>query len=277
MPPPRLRFLARQVAELAKLAYSVSGLGADRRTRLQILALGMALPFKRRLGGLRERQVKLRLRTLGRELPFTVVDRADYVILDEVLVDGAYEIPEVTEPRTILDLGANVGASVAFFALRYPEAKIYACEPSPAVFDRLETNVGALEGVTLRRTAVADHSGTLAFRVSDESLMSSLDPRTPGREVAVEARTLDDLLSELGVSELDLLKIDVEGAEYGVLSTFSGLERTRAVVGEVHLDLMEQDLDEFFALFDGFEVRKRRMPLPDIPGADRWTFEAVRR
>ena len=106
--------------------------------------------------------------------------------------------------------------------------------------------------------------------------MSSLDLSGPGRVVTVETRTLDDLMADFSLDELDLLKIDIEGAEFEVLRSFSGLDRTHAVVGEVHLDLMEQSLDEFFALLDGFEIRKRQMALPDLPGADRWLFEAVR-
>ncbi|MDQ3767104.1 MAG: FkbM family methyltransferase [Actinomycetota bacterium] len=271
-----LHSLGRQVAEVFRLARRVSRLGADGRARALILVLGLSLPIKRRISFLRPRGVRLRLRKLGQELSFTVADRADYVILDEVLVAEAYDLPELREPRAIVDLGANVGASVAFFHLRYPQAIILACEPSPAVFSRLQQNVGAMKNVSLRRTAVTDRNGSLPFRVSDESLMSSLDLSGPGRVVTVEARTLDDLMVDLSLDELDLLKIDIEGAEFDVLRSFSGLDRTRAVVGEVHLDLMEQSLDEFFALLEGFEVRKRQMALPDIPGADRWLFEARR-
>jgi FkbM family methyltransferase len=272
----RLQSLGRQVAELFRLARRVSRLAADGRARALIVLLGLALPIKRRVSFLRSRGLRLRLRKLGKEFSFTIVDRADYVILDEVLVADAYELPELMDPSAIIDLGANVGASVAFFRLRYPNASIFACEPSPAVFGRLQKNVGAMKNVSLRRTAVTDHTGSLPFRVSDESLMSSLDTSVPGRVVTVETRTLDDLMADFSLDELDLLKIDIEGAEFEVLRSFSGLDRTHAVVGEVHLDLMEQSLDEFFALLDGFEIRKRQMALPDLPGADRWLFEAVR-
>lgn len=268
--------LRRQVGDIVRLACSVSSLGADRRARLAILLLGLALPLKRRLPFTRERAVRLRLRKLGQEFAFTVVDRSDFVILNEVLVAESYELPDLADPRTIVDLGANVGASVAFFRLRYPRADIVACEPSPDVFQRLEENVGSMRGVTLRRTAVADRNGSVPFRVSEHSLTSSMVAGAPGREIKVESATLDSLLEESSIEQLDLLKIDIEGAEFGVLSAFSGLDRTRAIAGEVHLDLMPQDLDDFFGLLDGFDVRRRPMPLPDIPSADRWTFEAVR-
>lgn len=272
----RLQSLGRQVAELFRLARRVSRLGADGRARALILLIGLALPIKRRVPFLRSRALRLRLRKLGTEFSFTVADRADYVILAEVLVAEAYALPELTDPSAIIDLGANVGASVAFFRLRYPHASICACEPSPAVFGRLQQNVGTMKKVSLRRIAVTDRTGSMPFRVSDESLMSSLDSSVPGRVVTVETRTLDDLMADLSLDELDLLKIDIEGAEFEVLRSFAGLDRTHAVVGEVHLDLIEQSLDEFFALLEGFEIRKRRMPLPDVPGADRWVFEAVR-
>jgi hypothetical protein len=65
------------------------------------------------------------------------------------------------------------------------------------------------------------------------------------------AVTLDAIIDELG--DIDLLKLDIEGAEYEVLTACRQLDRVRCIVGEVHT-IPNATTDQFFSLLDGFSI-----------------------
>ena len=72
----------------------------------------------------------------------------DLLVLRDVFVDGEYQLPARFRPRTIVDLGSNVGLSVAFFKLSYPDAAIVAVEPDLRTLALLEENTSSFKGVT---------------------------------------------------------------------------------------------------------------------------------
>ena len=74
--------------------------------------------------------------------------------------------------------------------------------------------------------------------------------------VEVRAAKLDDILAEAGVTAVDLLKIDIEGAEYEVLRSFDGRRDVQLIAGEVHPHLISAPLADFWRLLDEFELDK---------------------
>ena len=132
-------------------------------------------------------------------------------------------------------------------------------------------NVGALEGVTIDPRAVSGSDGQSAFFCSENSLASSLMTEAgEGRSVAVRTVSLDGLMDELGLERIDLLKLDVEGAEYEALAGMKRLGAVRAIAGEVHPELIPVSTDEFFELLRDFELRVDRFS----PAS--WQFQAIR-
>lgn len=123
-------------------------------------------------------------------------------------------------PR-ILDVGSNIGMSVCYFKLLYPEAQIVCFEPDPMAFRWLQKNVerNRFTGVELHNVALASDEGNSRFyqeAASEASGLNSLRPEMlPGKRLEVEVET-KKLSSFLG-SEAALLKIDAEGAEYEIL------------------------------------------------------------
>jgi FkbM family methyltransferase len=123
---------------------------------------------------------------------------------------------------TFVDAGANVG----YFTLLAASlgARVVAYEPTPAVAERLRENVtlNAFNNVTIVNAAVADKCGSLTF-YGTASSESPDDPEANnlfgGGDYSIEvaAVSLDDNLADHGVQKVDLLKIDVEGAEPMVL------------------------------------------------------------
>jgi FkbM family methyltransferase len=111
--------------------------------------------------------------------------------------------------------------SVLFFKKLYPNARIVAFEPDPITFETLRHNVNqnGLSDVDLHQIAIGERAGTIelfrdASPDSSSLVMSTLRQRHAGPGVMVPVRRLSEFIS----SEIDLLKIDIEGAEDAVLS-----------------------------------------------------------
>lgn len=198
---------------------------------------------------------------------------------------GLYELRKTAEIGRRLRPGAvfvDVGASEGDYTLIAarivgPGGRVHAFEPDPGNLETIRGNV-ALNGfgnVVLHAAALADRDGTATLHRSTVSGWHSLLPGLAQREggvVEVAVARLDSL--DLG--RIDMLKIDVEGAEAAVLDgARAGIARHRPVILlDTHPSLGADvaRLRTFFAElgYDAFESgRRRSRPLPDgIPDSD---------
>ena len=147
--------------------------------------------------------------------PLEIVDAASFLEMYEEIWEGQrYRFRPSGPHPYILDGGANVGLSVAFFSEAYPNSEIVAFEPDPEIFAVLERNVRRwdLNGVTLVARALWTSETTLSF-LPEGSYGGRLG--RPGEPAALPAPTvrLRDYLER----KVDLLKLDIEGAETEVL------------------------------------------------------------
>lgn len=135
--------------------------------------------------------------------------------LEEIFIEELYQ-QQLKEAPYIIDCGANIGLSVIYMKRLYPSAEILAFEPDDTNYSLLEKNIDSFgfSGVILKKEAVWIENTTLQF--SSEGTMTS--KITAGRQadntINVKAVRLKDIL----VKEVDFLKIDIEGAEYQVLT-----------------------------------------------------------
>ena len=119
---------------------------------------------------------------------------------------------KVLDSRSVVvDLGANQGAFSRCLANRYG-CRAVAVEASPALFEQIETTP------LLRKYnyAVADQDRVATFYESDNIEAGNiLGPKSNSSsvQVQVQARSFRSLVSELGLGQIDLLKVDIEGAE----------------------------------------------------------------
>lgn len=163
-----------------------------------------------------------------------------YITNDHQQVSGF----DGTDASIVVDVGANEGYYLMRIKGRNPDVVIYAFEPNPGAFANLEHNVSHnnLEQVFLHQTAVSDITEEEPFQLVDEITAIGgfriwgyrpwLDPARI-RTVTVPTITLDEALE--GVGDIDILKIDVEGAEYRVLKgAQTTLPRIKRIVVECH-------------------------------------------
>ena len=127
---------------------------------------------------------------------------------------------------TFVDIGANVGLYSLFVASCVSDARILAIEPQPGILDRLRFNLAAnpLVKVDVLPIALADREGTIELVLdANDSGGTHVETATrseAGPSVAVPCKPLVSVLRDAGISSIDALKIDVEGAEDIVLVPF---------------------------------------------------------
>lgn len=140
-------------------------------------------------------------------------------LIKEIFEKNEYHIQNKPKDLTIIDCGSNIGMSVLYFKKLYPESKIIAFEPNPFSFKSLEENVRVnnCKNVELRNEAVSNEDGHLAFYLNENpnSLRASFNESRGGeKELLVKTVKLSDVLKS---QDVDVVKIDVEGAEHQVL------------------------------------------------------------
>lgn len=165
---------------------------------------------------------------------------SDIRTLEQIFIRSQYAVPVSPAPRTILDAGANLGASALFFAARWPDAAIAAIEPEPSNFALLQTNTrrtpmisavfGALwsSDMPLHITNPGSEKWSFRFTTGQSSAGAA----------AVPGFSIPSLLDRFRWHRLDLLKIDIEGAEREVFDSHPGwLARVGTLMIEIHEDL----------------------------------------
>jgi FkbM family methyltransferase len=133
----------------------------------------------------------------------------------------------IAPDMTFLDIGAGCGAGSLFVALRAgPRAKILAVEPQPMLFERLVYNLRQNPAATVKAVdcAVADIDGPVTLfdnpRDLAQTSMRIVSAEQGGRSFGAEARSLATLVREEGLRRIDVMKLDVEGAEDLALEPF---------------------------------------------------------
>lgn len=120
----------------------------------------------------------------------------------------------------VLDVGANIGLTVAAASMRLTRGKVYGVEPSPKAFKALAemTSINALANVTIINKCLGETPGMVPFIEADFLAGSYVGADTrEAPTVDVEMTTVDILVKELRLDRLDLVKIDVEGFELDIL------------------------------------------------------------
>lgn len=229
------------------------------------------MPVRIRLN--HQQPIAFKLNAHDQKVNFWVQDRSHLIVIEEIFADHIYAEPSLTDPLLIVDLGANIGASTLYFKTRYPVADVIAVEPDPDTCTLLRRNVEPF-GVTVHQAAIGASDQPVRFARAVESFASSTVIVDGGNVITVPGVRLDDLGDS---RDIDLLKIDIEGAEFEVLANCD-LSRVRNIVGEVHLgDSTVHDVSLFERLLPGFTVQYTDVLLNEFgPWTEQRNFVAFR-
>ncbi len=152
--------------------------------------------------------------------------------IQEFFADQRMKFNTSNGAPVIIDCGANVGVSVLYYHSLYPPAKVVCFEPDPAVFACLRKNLQAngITDVDCREEAVWVHDEGVSFGsegADGGSIMRSTNA------VTLPSVRLKTVLEDH--ASIDLLKIDIEGAETEVLvDSAEALQRVKYLYVEYH-------------------------------------------
>ena len=140
----------------------------------------------------------------------------------EIFVDEDYKFHTNSQNPVIYDCGANIGMSCLYFSINYPGSKIKAFEADPTIAKILNEN---LHRNNIRNVEVIDK----AVWINNDGVQMSLEGADGAsifsntNPVKIPSVRLKDMIEK--ESKIDMLKIDIEGAEYEVLKDCSRLFR----------------------------------------------------
>ena len=153
-------------------------------------------------------------------------------LLEKYIKDYSFDTVEV---KNIVEIGAKDCVESLTFAAMFPNAHITAFECNPDLISLCKFNSGMSDRITVVDKMVTDKPENTTFYIPDgEPGMGSMkECLLPGSPVSVETVRMDDYL---GDEEIDLLWIDVQGAELDVLNSFgSKLKNVKRVYCEMNL------------------------------------------
>jgi FkbM family methyltransferase len=192
------------------------------------------------------------VQALGREVQLRR-GTTDEQVFHETFVKQFHVPPEEICPGTVLDLGCNIGLTVAHFEVMWPDAEIVGVELDP---DNCLVARGNCRRARLLNVAVSTSSGPQRYSGA-EAWSYRLD--ASGDRV-VETRTLDEL-TDLFAGRIDFVKMDIEGAEWDVVKAPGEWpERVGSLLIEIHGNegRRQEGIDEMtgYLRAKGFTCRK---------------------
>ncbi len=184
----------------------------------------------------------------------------DKGVINDIWIRNTY-LPEgfaIGESDTVVDIGAHIGVFSILAAKFAKRGRVYSYEPFPENFRMVMENI-RLNGawnVSAFNCAVSDTPGDKKLFLSKEASCHSLYRFDSQGEstAAVRATTLDDIIRSNGLSGVDFLKIDCEGAEYGILMNAS--DDALARIGKISMEYHDLGAGGSGMLMRDFLVRK---------------------
>lgn len=161
----------------------------------------------------------------------------DIFVLYEICMLQSYRIPETlldpNKVEVIVDCGANIGITSLYFASRYPKAKIFSIEPHPDNFKILKENTRSEERIVpINAAVVGAPRETIKLSTDAPAWGNKITDQDNG--ISVPAISLTQLREKYGVGRIDLLKVDIEGAEKEVFANGEFLPDVNFGIIELH-------------------------------------------
>jgi len=160
----------------------------------------------------------------------------------DILRGDTYPIIDIREEvKTIVDIGANVGAATVYFKSWYPDASIYSFEPGSSAFGFLSRNTSELKNVFIYNCGLSDsNQNAKLYLGSIDSVTNSIYMCSTNTEFHEEIQIVQaaDFFTSIGLKQVDMLKIDTEGCEVAILESIKGL------LGEIKIIYLEYHSEE---------------------------------
>jgi FkbM family methyltransferase len=155
-------------------------------------------------------------------------------VSEEILSGKTYPfLPFVDDVQVVFDVGANCGATSVHLARHYPNAAVHSFEPGSTARAYLERNTARFPKVRVHPIGLYSADQETPLYLGDGDIgMASIEQRgvNLGESELVRLRAGGAWAEEHGIDRIDVLKVDVEGAEVEVISSLAPLLPTVKVL-----------------------------------------------
>ncbi|MDH3411546.1 MAG: FkbM family methyltransferase [Gammaproteobacteria bacterium] len=150
----------------------------------------------------------------------------------------------------MFDIGAGRGEdTIAFSRAIGSTGRVIAIEAHPLSYELLETFCGLnqLENISLLNLAVMDKPGEISMVEANDWRANAVAADGASSNIRVASSTLDQICSELDITHIDFLKMNIEGAErYALVGMESIVKSTKAICIACHDFLADRGLGEYY-------------------------------
>lgn len=163
---------------------------------------------------------------------------SDFAVLRQVMGHQDAAIAFASPPRLVIDAGANVGYASLVFSRHYPTATIVGIEPDRSNCDMFRKNCAAYPRIHLLEGAVWPRKAMLAITNPDAAAFEFQvgEAATATDSNRVRAYTIPEIIDMHGEGRVNLLKLDIEGAEHALFTQGAEewLPRVDVLIVELH-------------------------------------------
>lgn len=275
-------FFSNNLYNISILVHKHDSLLSRSQTIFNFLRLTFNYILFNRILGMKNKQVKL----FDHEIKYSSYDPLLWMFTEIFVEEQYYFRPETNKP-VIIDCGSNVGMSLLYFKLAYPECKITSFEPDKNTYELLVQNVSGngFKDIKTNQCAVGGTAGEIEFYVDSNQQsavwMSKFQSASSNKEREMQSMTVNSVvLSDIVAEPVDLLKLDIEGAEFEVideLNTQSKLALIKQIVIECHI-YDKGWISEFSRMLKVLESNGFSCSMTNASGpissrtSDRWRF-----
>jgi len=173
--------------------------------------------------------------------PFILRDNeSDVPIFYQVFYEKQYDLfgIEFPDAKKIIDGGSNIGCAAIYFSIRFPNAKILSIEPEDNNYNLLVKNIKPYKNITALQAGIWDKNENLSITNPEVGAAGFMfeNNQTSNNKSAIKGMTIASLLESQSWDDVDIIKLDIEGAEKEVFSAsdISWLKKVKLLIIELH-------------------------------------------
>ncbi len=213
--------------------------------------------------------IEKKVKIFGRDLQIKLRNDGDHAIANEVFGDRDYKPCETAlkeAKNSVIDIGGHLGFFSLYAASLNSKVPIFCYEPHEGNFALLKEHLrlNRIKNVKAKRLAVANHQGQSTLLVSKEHLNHSIVHaiEDTNETQAVDCITLEKIIDRHRLGQVDLLKMDCEGAEFQILmdSKKCVLDKVSSIFLEYHDWVPSGDHHKLKAYLEKMGFKVKDMP-----------------
>jgi len=183
--------------------------------------------------------------------------------IENIFQQHEYHIPSrflpTSSPLVVVDIGANVGLFALYMKSIRPDCAIHCFEPVSDIFDLLKINTAPFKGIDIYPVGLGDKTAMVPMALHPENSGGNsikFAPVQPSRKIEIPIVAANSAFMQIGLSYIDVLKIDTEGCEVDILLSLQPrLRHVGVIMFEYHNDKDRRCLDDLLRDFKLFDAR----------------------